>query len=72
MRALILALEQVRRRILRVIDALEDGDNDRALRELAAAENEWRDAIRSLRTTNGSATHLGGSAAEPSTTRSVP
>lgn len=43
------ALEQIRTRLLRVISALEEGDNDRAMSELDAASDDWARAIAELR-----------------------
>lgn len=48
MRELITALEQIRRRILTVIAALEDGDNVKALAELEEAEKEWKAALQEI------------------------
>jgi hypothetical protein len=48
-RELIAALEKMRRRILTVITALEDGDTSRALEELDGAESEWRRAVEEIR-----------------------
>lgn len=50
MRNLVVALEQIRTRLLRVIAALEEGDNERALEELTAASEEWQSALEELRT----------------------
>lgn len=49
MRNLVVALEQIRTRLLRVISALEEGDSDRALVELEAASDEWSAAVAELR-----------------------
>lgn len=49
MRDLVAALEQIRRRLLRVIGALEDGNQEAALAELETAEAEWRTAIEEFR-----------------------
>lgn len=42
-------MEQIRTRLLRVIAAIEEGDNPRALSELEEASKEWANAIKSLR-----------------------
>lgn len=49
MRHLIAALEQIRTRLLRVIAALEEGDEKRALDELDKASDEWTSAREELR-----------------------
>lgn len=49
MRDLVAALEQIRRRLLRVIGALEDGNQDTALAELETAEAEWKTALEEIR-----------------------
>lgn len=49
MRSLIVALEQIRTRLLRVIAALENGDQDGALTELEVATTEWRDCVEEMR-----------------------
>lgn len=49
MRDLVVALEQIRRRLLLVIGALEDGNQDAALAELEIAEAEWRSALEEMR-----------------------
>jgi hypothetical protein len=48
-RDLIAALEQIRLRLLRVITALEAGDQDGALVELEEATTEWRSCLEELR-----------------------
>jgi hypothetical protein len=48
-RDLVAALEVIRRRLLSVIQALENGDDEGAVAELERASEEWRAAVEEIR-----------------------